>query len=87
VRYYVRDIIAPRFYASAKAEYLRHFPHHRWEQCQKSLALMRRFTQLSRLPFGRVRLKRAVAFRILAHPKLFAVLFPLLRRIVHLPRL
>lgn len=87
VRYYVRDIIAPRFYASAKAEYLRHLPHRRWEQCQMALLLMRQFTELSRLPFGRVRLIRAIAFWTMRRPQLFTFIFPLVRRIVNLPRL
>lgn len=87
VRYYVRDIIAPRFYAAAKAEYLRHMPHRRWEQCRMSLALMRRFHTLMRVPLGRTGLKRALAFTLMAYPQGFAALYPLLRRFFALPRL
>ena len=87
MRYYVRDIIAPRFYASAKAEYLRHLPHQRWEQCHMSLALMKRFSTLSRVPFGRIAVTRALAFPVMAHPRLFAALYPLVRRIFGLHRL
>ncbi len=87
VRYYVRDIIAPRFYASAKAEYLRHMPHQRWEQCVMSLALMRRFNQLSRLPLGRTAVRRAVGFGLMAHPQRFASWYPLVRQLFNLPRL
>ena len=87
VRYFVRDIIAPRFYASAKAEYLRHLPHRRWEQCSMSLALMRRFSALSKLPWGRTALKRAVAFEIMQNPQRFARLYPMVRRMFNLPRL
>ncbi|QTN30428.1 glycosyltransferase [Rhodoferax sp. AJA081-3] len=56
------DHCAP-FYASAKAEYLRHLPHQRWEQCTMSLALMHRFNALQRLPPGRTAAKRALALR------------------------
>ena len=87
VRYYVRDVIAPRFYASAKAEYLRHMPHQRWEQCTMSLALMRRFNGLQRLPPGRTAIKRALAFELMANPKRFASWYPLLQRFFSLPRL
>lgn len=87
VRYYVRDIIAPRFYASAKAEYLRHMAHRRWDQCLMSLALMRRFSQLSKLQPGPVMLKRALAFPLMAHPPRFAALYPFVRRALNLPRL
>lgn len=82
VRFYVRDVIAPRFYASAKAEYWRHLPHCRWEQCRMSVALMRRFSKLSDLPLGRVALKRKLAFFLMDHPKLFASLLPVLQRLL-----
>lgn len=87
VRFYVRDVIAPRFYASAKAEYWRHLPHRRWEQCRMSIALMRRFTGLSELPLGRTALKRQLAFLLMAHPPAFLALLPLWRRLLSLPRL
>lgn len=87
VRYYVRDIIAPRFYASAKAEYLRHLPHQRWEQCCMSLELMRRFSRLSRLPFGRTALKRAMAFALMKDPQRFTAIYPFVQRALNLPRL
>ncbi len=87
VRYYVRDIIAPRFYASAKAEYLRHSPHQRWEQCRMSLTLMRRFSALCKLPMGRTALKRAIAFEIMQSPQRFARIYPIARRLFNLPRL
>ena len=87
VRFYIRDIIAPRFYGAAKAEYFRHFPHARWEQCEMSLALMRRFTKLAELPLGRARLRRTIAFAILAYPRLFAALYPYIRPVAGLPRL
>lgn len=87
VRFYVRDVIAPRFYASAKAEYWRHLPHQRWEQCRMSVALMRRFTKLSELPIGRTALKRQLAFGLMAHPKVFALLQPKLQRLLRMMRL
>ena len=86
VRYYVRDLIAPRFYTCAKAEYFRHFPHRRFEQCGKSLDLMRRFAGLMQVPLGLSRLRRSLAFRILARPRLFTFLYPALRRVSWLPR-
>lgn len=86
VRFYVRDIIAPRFYNSAKEEYWRHFPLGRWEQCMMSLELMRRFSVMSHLPLGFRRLRRFLGFQILAHPRLFKWMYPLLRRITPLPR-
>ena len=86
VRFYVRDIIAPRFYNAAKAEYYRHFPAGRFPQCVKSVELMRRFSALSQLPMGSRRLKRFLGFQILARPRLFGFLYPLLHRLVPLPR-
>ncbi len=86
VRFYVRDIIAPRFYGAARAEYFRHFPHRRWEQCRMSVTLMRRFTKLSRLPYGRRWLRRQLSFVLLANPRLFATFYPLLRVLAGLPR-
>jgi glycosyltransferase involved in cell wall biosynthesis len=87
VRFYVRDIIAPRFYLAAKAEYYRHFPHGRWAQCRKSVELMRRFSAMIRLPMGTVRLRRFLGLTILARPLLFSLLYPLLRHIAPMPRL
>lgn len=87
VRFYVRDIIAPRFFAAARAEYLRHFPHGRWEQCRMSLALMKRFAALERRNLGRTRLRRAIAFALMENPKFFAAIYPYVRALARLPRL
>jgi len=87
VRFYIRDLIAPRFYESAKMEYWRHFPHGRYDLCRRALILMRQFTELAQLPIGRRRLRRFLGFQILARPRLFGLLYPLLRYPAHLPRL
>jgi glycosyltransferase involved in cell wall biosynthesis len=87
VRFYVRDIIAPRFYGAAVAEYYRHLPHQRWKQCYMSVELMRRYTKLTKLPFGKRRLRRAIATEIMSYPRLFILMHPLLRLFTPLPRL
>ncbi len=86
VRFYVRDLIAPRFYACAREEYWRHFPFGRHDLCLRALGLMRHFSAMSRLPLGRRRLKRCLGFQILAHPRLFGALYPLLRHLAAMPR-
>jgi glycosyltransferase involved in cell wall biosynthesis len=86
VRFYVRDVIAPRFFSHAKEEYWRHFPLRRWDLCLRSLELMRRFSALSHLPVGTTRLRRFIGFQILAQPRLFEWMYPLLRRVTPLPR-
>ena len=78
-RFYVRDLIAPRFFAAAKAEYANHFPTRNWEQCQSALELMRRFAALMGLPFGRNGPRRAIIFRLLACPRILNLLYPLVR--------
>jgi glycosyltransferase involved in cell wall biosynthesis len=87
VRYYVRDFIAPRFFGCAKAEYFRHFPHRRFEQCRMAVELMRRFSEMMRMPFGRRRLRHGIALLVLANPRLLAFLYPALRRLARLPQL
>jgi glycosyltransferase involved in cell wall biosynthesis len=86
VRFYVRDIIAPRFYSAARAEYIRHFPLGRWDQCVQSVALMRRFHKMMRLPPGRKRVKQSISHLVLASPRVFSILYPLLRFIRPMPR-
>ena len=85
VRFYVRDVIGPRFYSHAREEYWRHFPHRRWHLCLRSLALMRRFTAMSDLSL-KIRLRRKLGFVVLARPAIFERLYPVLRRFVPLPR-
>lgn len=86
VRFYVRDIIAPRFYTSAKAEYFRHFPHGRYEQCVKAVNLMKRFSGMMRPASKMGRMRQALSFRLMSRPKLLASLYPTLSRLVSLPR-
>jgi len=87
VRFYVRDIIAPRFFRAGQAEYIRHFPHRRWEQCAMSVELMGRYLKLMRLPFGRERMRKRIALWIMRYPRLVGLLYPLLRLVWPLPRL
>jgi glycosyltransferase involved in cell wall biosynthesis len=87
VRFYVRDIIAPRFYGAALAEYFRHLPHRRWQQCHLSVKLMRRFTKLTKLPFGNKLLRRMIVMEIMSYPKFVVFVYPVLRYFVALPRL
>ena len=47
----IRDLIAPRFYREALAEYFRHYPHRRWKQCAMSVQLMQLFTKLMQVPY------------------------------------
>jgi GT2 family glycosyltransferase len=85
VRFYIRDIIGPRFYSRAREEYWRHFPHRRWDLCMRSLDLMRHFSAMSKLSL-RNRLRRSIGFSILARPALFEHLYPILRLLTPLPR-
>lgn len=85
VRYYVRDIIAPRFYRTALAEYYRHYPRGRWSECKKAVAAMRYYHKLMKLPSGRQRLRQATTMAVLAEPRVFSVLYPVLRLIRPMP--
>lgn len=86
VRFFVRDIIAPRFFQSAKAEYLRHLPHRRWIQCSMSVELMCRFLKLRRVPLGFRRASYYLLLRLMAFPRFFALIEPLIRRIPRISR-
>ncbi len=78
-RFFVRDLIAPRFYRCGVEEYLRHLARGRWDLCYRALDVARRFSRLSQ-PRARLRLKRFIAFQLMAHPPLFARIYPLLQR-------
>lgn len=84
-RYYVRDLIAPRFFRCAKAEYFRHFPHGRYAQCARALALMRQFAGMMSAPRGKRRIRHAVGFQLLKFPRVLEVLYPFLERFSLLP--
>ena len=77
-RYWIRDLIAPRFYRSGVDEYLRHLARGRYDLCLRALDLARRYAALSHPP-ARRRMRQAVAFRLMRRPWLFARLYPLLR--------
>jgi len=77
-RFWIRDLIAPRFYRSGVDEYLRHLARGRYDLCLRALDLARRYAALSRPPVRR-RLRQAAAFRLMRHPRVFARLYPLLR--------
>ncbi len=81
VRYYIRDIIAPRFYNASQEEYIRHLPHRRWDQCMMAIKEMRRYSKKMKFPMGLTRFRRFIDLQILAHPRLFRLFFPLLRRL------
>lgn len=78
-RYYTRDLIAPRFYRCGIDEYVRYLAQGRWDLCHTALELAMRFSALSRPP-PTLKLKRQLAFRLMARPRLFARLYPLLER-------
>lgn len=86
-RWFVRDIIAPRFFHSALAEYARHLPRQRWAQCQQSLALMHRFKRLMRRPPLLRGLVRAAALTAMQWPRLLMALLPLVRNHPRINRL
>jgi glycosyltransferase involved in cell wall biosynthesis len=78
-RFWVRDLIAPRFYRSGIDEYVRHLARGRHDLCRRALELTQRYAALSR-PALRLRLRQALAFRLMAHPRLFARLYTLTRK-------
>lgn len=78
-RFFVRDLIAPRFYRCGVDEYLRHLARGHWDLCLRALDVMRRYSSRCRLPAGR-RIRRLVAFSLMAYPPLFARMYPWLRR-------
>ncbi len=84
VRYYVRDIIAPRFYRAGHAEYIRHLPHERWEQCVMSVDLMRRYSAMMHLPWFR-RTRRALTLAVMRHPRVIRSVHPFMRWLWRLP--
>jgi glycosyltransferase involved in cell wall biosynthesis len=78
-RFWVRDLIAPRFYRIGLEEYLRHLARGRHDLCARALELTRRYAALSR-PALRRRIRQAIAFRLMRHPRLFARVYTLTRR-------
>jgi len=79
VRFFVRDLIAPRFFRCGVDEYLRHLARGRWDLCMKALDVARRYSARCRPPAVR-RLRNFIAFRLMAYPRAFARIYPLLRR-------
>ena len=84
VRFFVRDIIAPRFYEAGRSEYIRHFPHARWALCARAVQVMRRFQPMMDLPNGQ-RLLHWFEHRVMAHPRMLSAFYPVLRRLTSLP--
>ena len=78
VRYWVRDLIAPRFYRSVLDEYLRHISRERYDLCRRALDRAKHYSALSH-PTLRRRVQRWLLFQAMAVPQLFRVLYPLLR--------
>jgi glycosyltransferase involved in cell wall biosynthesis len=78
-RFWVRDLIAPRFFRAGQAEYVRHMARGRYELCALALDVVRRYSALSK-PGLRRRFRQALILRLMEHPKLFSILFYLLRR-------
>jgi hypothetical protein len=78
-RFFVRDIIAPRFFRTGVDEYIRHLARGRWDLCLKALAVARHHSAACKLPMRR-RLRRRLAFALMEYPALCARVYPLLRR-------
>jgi glycosyltransferase involved in cell wall biosynthesis len=78
VRYWVRDLIAPRFYRSVLDEYLRHVSRQRYDLCYRALDGARRYSALSH-PTLRRRVYRWLLFQAMAFPRLFGMIYPLFR--------
>ena len=78
-RFWVRDLIAPRFFRAGLAEYIRHMDRGRPDLCALALDVAQRYSALSR-PGLRRRLRQGIIFRLMKQPKLFRFLFYLLRR-------
>jgi glycosyltransferase involved in cell wall biosynthesis len=78
-RFWVRDLIAPRFFRAGLAEYIRHMDRGRHDLCALALDVARRYSALSK-PGLRRRLRQGIIFRLMKEPKLFRFLFYLLRR-------
>lgn len=78
-RFFVRDIIAPRFFRTGVDEYIRHLARGRWDLCLKALAVARHHSAACKLPMRR-RLRRRLVFALMEYPALCARVYPLLRR-------
>lgn len=78
VRYWVRDLIAPRFYRSVIDEYLRHVARGRDDLCRRALEGAKRYSALSH-PTLRRRLQRWLLFQAMALPPLIRLIYPLVR--------
>jgi glycosyltransferase involved in cell wall biosynthesis len=78
-RFFVRDLIAPRFYRCGIDEYIRHAARGRWDLCHRALEVARRYSAKCRPPILR-RIRQLVAFKLMAYPPLFARVYPLLRK-------
>ena len=77
-RFWVRDLIAPRFFRSGVDEYLRHLSRGRHDLCAMALDVCRRYDALRRLPLRR-RLRSRAVFALMRHPPAFALIYSLLR--------
>lgn len=77
-RFFVRDIIAPRFFRTGVDEYIRHMARGRWELCLKALAVARHHSTACKLS-ARRRLRRRLIFAIMEHPAICARLYPWFR--------
>ena len=78
-RFWVRDLIAPRFFRAGLAEYIRHMDRGRHDLCALALDVAQRYSALSR-PGLRRRLRQGIIFQLMKQPTLFKFLFHLLRR-------
>jgi glycosyltransferase involved in cell wall biosynthesis len=78
-RFWVRDLIAPRFFRAGQAEYIRHMDRGRPDLCALALDVAQRYSALSK-PGLRRRLRQGIIFRLMKRPKVFKFLFYLLRR-------
>jgi glycosyltransferase involved in cell wall biosynthesis len=78
-RFWIRDLIAPRFFRAGLAEYLRHMARRRYDLCSLALDVARRYSGLSQ-PGLRRRIRLGFIFQLMRWPQLFAILYQLLRR-------
>jgi len=78
-RFWVRDLIAPRFYRNGLEEYVRHLARGRHDLCALALGVIRRYSDLSE-PGLRRRFRQYFIYKLMEHPRIFSRLYKLLRR-------
>jgi glycosyltransferase involved in cell wall biosynthesis len=77
-RFFVRDVIAPRFFRTGVSEYLRHLARQHFDLCPKALAVAKQNFLKCRYPLRR-RMRWHLILALMRYPLLFRHIYQLVR--------